>query len=159
MSIAGSPSGPRHDAGAAAVEFILVVPILLLLVFGIVNFGYLFGQKLSLNQAVREGARMAVVPGGPRTAPPGSIDDFAYIQSQVRGSTGGLISNTGSVNVTVTNSAGTSIPKGCFALNVGDQLTVTATYPASTIFPQFLPGVPNPVNLTSKAVYRCEWGQ
>jgi Flp pilus assembly protein TadG len=153
VSIAGSRPGPRGDDGAAAVEFVLVVPILLLLVFGIVNFGYLFGQKLSLNQAVREGARMAVVPGGPRSGPAGSINEFNYVRDQVRGSTGGLISNTGSVTVTL------SASEGCETLDVGDQLTVTATYPAATIFPQFLPGVPNPVNLTSKAVYRCEWGR
>ena len=44
-----------------AVEFALIVPVLLLIVFGIINFGVLFSQQLTLNNAVREGARKAVV--------------------------------------------------------------------------------------------------
>ena len=59
---------PDGDRGAAMVEFALVLPILLLLTLGIINFGYLFGQQLSLNQAVREGARAAVVARLPRSS-------------------------------------------------------------------------------------------
>lgn len=49
------------DRGAVAVEFALVVPLLLLIVFGIVNFGIVFSQQLTLNNALREGARKAVI--------------------------------------------------------------------------------------------------
>jgi len=53
----------RGDAGAAAVEFALVVPILLILVFGIVDFGLaMFSQNL-VGNAAREGARTASLGG------------------------------------------------------------------------------------------------
>ena len=51
----------RHDRGAAAVEFALVVPLLLLLVFGILDYGRFFFDSVSLRQGAREGARQAVV--------------------------------------------------------------------------------------------------
>ena len=51
----------RHDRGAAAVEFALVVPILLMIVFGITDFGLWFSDSLNLRQGVREGARQGVV--------------------------------------------------------------------------------------------------
>jgi hypothetical protein len=51
----------RNDSGAAAVEFALVVPILLLLVFGIIEYGLWFSDSLSTRQGVREAARQGVV--------------------------------------------------------------------------------------------------
>ncbi len=51
---------PR-DRGAAAVEFALVVPLLLALMFGIVDYGLWFGDSLNARQGVDEGARQAVV--------------------------------------------------------------------------------------------------
>jgi hypothetical protein len=45
------------DEGAAAVEFALLLPILLLLVFGIVDFGRLLNAQITLTEAAREGAR------------------------------------------------------------------------------------------------------
>lgn len=49
------------DSGAAALEFALVVPILLLLVMGIIEFGFLFQGQLAVTHAAREGARLAAV--------------------------------------------------------------------------------------------------
>lgn len=51
----------RRDGGAAAVEFALVLPVLLVLVIGIVNYGLWFSSSLSMRQGVREGARRAAV--------------------------------------------------------------------------------------------------
>ncbi len=50
-----------HERGAAAVEFALVVPILLILVFGIVNFGQYLSVRQAATQAAAEGARAAAV--------------------------------------------------------------------------------------------------
>jgi Flp pilus assembly protein TadG len=50
-----------RDAGAAAVEFALVTPVLLLLLFGIIDYGLWFNASLSVRQGVRESARQAVV--------------------------------------------------------------------------------------------------
>jgi Flp pilus assembly protein TadG len=52
----GAAIGAR-DHGAEAVEFALVVPIFLLLVFGIVDFGYMINRDTMVNNASREGAR------------------------------------------------------------------------------------------------------
>ena len=43
------------------VEFVIVAPILLLLVFGIIQFGILFNNYVTLTDAVRAGARQAAV--------------------------------------------------------------------------------------------------
>lgn len=49
------------DRGAAAVEFALVVPILLLLVFGIIDYGAVYADSISARNGVREAARQGVV--------------------------------------------------------------------------------------------------
>jgi len=51
----------RHERGNAVIEFALVLPILLLVVFGITEFGRAFLTLNILNTAAREGARLAVV--------------------------------------------------------------------------------------------------
>jgi hypothetical protein len=51
---------PRiRDRGAAAVEFALVVPVLLIVVFGIIDFGRMLNAQLQVTEAAREGARAA----------------------------------------------------------------------------------------------------
>jgi Flp pilus assembly protein TadG len=50
-----------RDRGAAAVEFALLLPVLLLLVFGIIDFGRALNAQITLTQAAREGARLAAV--------------------------------------------------------------------------------------------------
>lgn len=55
----------NHDRGAAMVEFALVLPILLMLVFGIVEFGRLYNIETSINAAAREGARVMALESGP----------------------------------------------------------------------------------------------
>lgn len=50
-----------RESGQAMVEFALVLPILLLIVCGIIDFGWLFFNQLSLDNACREGARYATV--------------------------------------------------------------------------------------------------
>lgn len=52
---------PFRETGAAAVEFALIVPVLLLLLLGIVEFGRVFNAQISLSAAAREGARAAAL--------------------------------------------------------------------------------------------------
>jgi Flp pilus assembly protein TadG len=54
-------AGSRKTAGMAMVEFVIILPILLMLVFAIVEFGVLFGRWQTVSNAAREGARTAVV--------------------------------------------------------------------------------------------------
>ena len=53
-----------HDSerGAAAVEFALILPLLILLVFGIVQFSIAYNRAQGLHAAAREGARLASLP-------------------------------------------------------------------------------------------------
>ncbi|MGE9808853.1 TadE/TadG family type IV pilus assembly protein [Janibacter sp. G1551] len=48
----------RSERGAAAIEFALVLPLLLLIVAGITDFGRAFYMQISTASAAREGARM-----------------------------------------------------------------------------------------------------
>lgn len=52
---------PHGERGAAAVEFALVVPLLVTLLFGIISYGYLLSFRQSVSQAAAEGARAAAV--------------------------------------------------------------------------------------------------
>jgi hypothetical protein len=59
-------SKPR-DRGAAAVEFALVLPVLLLILFAIIDFGRLLNAQITLSQAAREGARLGALGVAPAT--------------------------------------------------------------------------------------------
>jgi Flp pilus assembly protein TadG len=53
---------PGSERGAAAVEFALIVPVLIVLVFGIVQFAIAYNREQGLQAAAREGARLASLP-------------------------------------------------------------------------------------------------
>ncbi len=54
--------GPRHtDRGSATVELALVLPLLLLLLFGVIDFGRMLHTQITLTEAAREGARAAAL--------------------------------------------------------------------------------------------------
>lgn len=49
------------DRGQGIVEFALVVPVLIILILGMIEFGWVLNGQISLNSAVREGARAGAV--------------------------------------------------------------------------------------------------
>jgi Flp pilus assembly pilin Flp len=51
----------RDQEGAAAVEFALLLPLLVLLLFGMIEFGLAFNTRIQATNAAREAARRAVV--------------------------------------------------------------------------------------------------
>ena len=51
----------KRERGQALVEFALVLPVLLVLLCGIIDFGWLYYNQITLNNAAREGARYAAV--------------------------------------------------------------------------------------------------
>lgn len=53
--------GDRGDRGAAAVEFALVIVPLMMVVFGIISYGFMLSFRQTLSQAATEGARAAAV--------------------------------------------------------------------------------------------------
>src|SRR6478736_3821864 len=64
------PAPRWSERGAALVEFAIILPILLSLVFGIIEFGRAYEVKVQLTGAVREGARVVALgqPAGNATA-------------------------------------------------------------------------------------------
>jgi Flp pilus assembly protein TadG len=113
----------HDDRGAALVEFALVLPLLLVFIFGILEFGKAFNYWIDMTHLANEGARWAVVNQNP--AATGTLQE--YVKSRA---------NT----VELRDGGTASIPSGdeaevCISFpngtaNVGDpvRVTVTATY-------------------------------
>ncbi|CAJ0776273.1 hypothetical protein LMG19083_00139 [Ralstonia psammae] len=111
------PARTRKMRGAAGVEFALVFPILLLVVFGIVEFGAAWYDKAVITNASREAARAGVVFSSPVPTST-KIQSVATNYCQNRLVTFGAASNcTASVSPTTTCTAGS-----------GNQLIVTVSY-------------------------------
>jgi Flp pilus assembly protein TadG len=53
----------RRENGQDVVEFALILPLLLLLIFGIVEFGIVMFSYNTISNAAREGARVSVISG------------------------------------------------------------------------------------------------
>jgi Flp pilus assembly protein TadG len=115
---------PRHivirrqaQQGAAAVEFALILPILLLVFFGMVELSFALYDKAILTNASREGARAGIVLSSPKMTD-------AQIRAVVLNYTNGSLISLGTTTaptVTVVQSNPASFPN---ALRV----TVSYTY-------------------------------
>jgi Flp pilus assembly protein TadG len=104
----------RREEGQTMVEFAIVLPVLCLLLFGIIQFGILFNNYLTLTDAVRAGARKAAVSG-----PLGAAGATAATTQAVKDSASDLDqSKLTPINVTST-------------WDHGDGVTVHAEYPYS----------------------------
>ena len=79
----------KRTRGMAMVEMIFVLPLLILLVFAIAEFGLMFSRWLTLSNAVREGARVGVAWRGPNC-------DAGTVEDDVR-STAGAYARAGGV--------------------------------------------------------------
>ncbi len=145
----------RADSGAALVEFALVMPVLVLFLFGIVQFGLAFDQKQSVNSAAREGARTAAIPDD-------ATVDYDAIVDRVNASFNSLASDTvDSVTVEVFDAssgallrtvtvADTTSPCTGYA---GETVRVTVINTFSATIPFF--GSIQP-DLTGTGEFRCE---
>lgn len=58
----------RSERGAAVVEFAVVLPVLLILITGIIDFGRMYAVAASLAAAAHDGARMGAALADPRDA-------------------------------------------------------------------------------------------
>ena len=58
---AGRPEQGTGERGAAVVELALVLPLLLFVLFGVIDFGRMLNAQLTLTEAAREGARAAAL--------------------------------------------------------------------------------------------------
>lgn len=103
----------KSQKGQSLVEFALVIPLLIVLLFGIVDFGRVFHTYLTLDHAGREAARAASVGG--------TDDEIESI----------AVSNGTSINLT--ESQVEINPTG--EKNSGENVTITITYPIDFLTP------------------------
>lgn len=66
----------RHRRAAAAVEMAIVTPILLTMLFGIIEYGWLFTVRQGVITAAREGARTATLPGAEEEDVRQRVEDY-----------------------------------------------------------------------------------
>jgi len=95
------------------VEFALVVPILCVVLFGVIQFGVLYKNYVTLTDATRIGARKAAVSRS-------EADPVAATVSKVKSSATGL--DPVKLDVTV-------VTAGTTAWEHGEDVTVSAKYP------------------------------
>lgn len=138
----------RDETAAAAVEFALVLPILVAFLFGIIAFGVIFAQDLALGNSARQAARFGVVEG--RTC----ADLMREIDDSV--DTIGIDDSGDLTRVAITRNGGSACgDEGpCTGAAEGDSIRVVLTYRASPMVP--VPGV-DTVEITGEGQFRCEY--
>ena len=130
-----------NERGASAVEFAILLPVLLLILFGIIEFGMMMYGREIVTNATREGARAGIVQGPPKRTE-GEITAIANTYLSTTGV------NPADVSFTVTGE-GLANP---------NTLTVNAAYTYNFLIP-YIPtvvGIPNPLTITTQTVMRHE---
>lgn len=128
----------RGERGAAAVEMAIVLPLLILLLGGIVDFGRAFMREVILTNAAREGARVAQL-----TADPAQIPNIT-----TRAKAAADIDPTATITVTVTNDVGDATA----CTGTATQVTVLVSAPFDWTF---LKPLSLPSSLSGKSVLGC----
>jgi len=128
-----------RDRGAAAIEFALLFPLLMLIVFGTIDFGRALNEQITLTQAAREGVRLDAL-GEPNVA------------AQTRAAATGL----SPVGVTVTACPPGSAPTSNAVVNVSYQFNFITPIGAIAGLFGGSGGLGSPVTLTAQGVMPCE---
>ncbi len=135
----------KHQSGQSIVEFAFVLPLLLLVVFGIIEFGLVLFNKAVITNASREGARAGIVSQNPR------VTDVEITNIVNTYCAGHLV--TFSPNAPV---ATISRGPGASPYTITDHITVMVDYDYGwLVIPNFT-GLPNPVRLRATTVMRFE---
>jgi Flp pilus assembly protein TadG len=136
----------KDQKGAAAVEFAIVLPVLLLVLFGIIEFSIAFYDKAMITNASREGARAGIV----FKAPPLTDVEITDIVNNYLSDNLITFSGTSVPDITVT-------PEDTSTLTMGDSLTVSVSYPYNYyVLPGFVAGLTGSINLNATTVMRME---
>lgn len=120
----------KSSRGQSIIEFAIVLPVLLLLVMGVIDFGRVYFAYVSVTNGARNGAEHA-------SHGVGAVADTDAIREAVLADTSDLL-NTSETNPQVTVTTGTDAYGGVYA-------DVTVNYTYGTIFPW--PGLPDSINL------------
>jgi Flp pilus assembly protein TadG len=114
----------RGESGQALVEFALILLPTLMLIFGIIKFGILFNNYVTLTNATAYGARVLAVNRGAGSGPPNAC---SLAETALDSSATTLVSSQISPSITFP-SPDTST---CNELVSGDSASFTATYPCN----------------------------
>ncbi len=140
-----------RDDGAAAVEFALIMLPLLLLIFGVITFGYGYFAQQGANAAAREGARLAAV--GVETCgtwPTPAADTWrGHVKSAATG-----VADLDAPTLTIIESGSASADPA--SIGSGDEAVVTLPYHVPLALLSIVPGFPAKLDLTAKASARVE---
>jgi len=139
----------QNRRGASVVEFAIVLPLFLVIVLGIIEFGRAMQVSQLVTNVAREGARRAIIPGSTNTDVQTSITTFLKETLNVDGA-------NVTITITVTPASGTGIPGSTLAdAQQGDQVTVTVSVPFDQV--ALLPGkFLSSTNLTGQCIMRHE---
>ncbi len=133
----------NREKGTSAVEFALILPLLLLMLFAIIEFGFVLYDKAVITNASREGARTGILMRDPRVP-------VSTIVSTVNAYCASNLISFGTTTIPTTTVAGAP----CVS---ADDLTVSVAYPYQfLLLPNFLNGITGQINLTASTVMRCE---
>jgi len=124
------PRGLAHSRGQAMVEFGLVLPVFVLLLVGMMDFGFALYSRMTIINAAREGARAAVTAPDPTVIP-------ALVSAAVTDASEGLAVGTSVSCVAIATSPGPCSFDTATSSQPGDAVAVTATYTYQTFFPLF----------------------
>lgn len=122
----------RRQRGQALVEFTLLLPILIIIIFGIIEWGRIWMTVHTIAGAAREGARIAAI-----TAP-----DPTQVQNAVQN----VLAASNIAGAVIT----TSGP------NANDEVTVTVSVNHNVVTGAIIPGLNGTINLTRSAVMHWE---
>jgi len=122
----------QHESGQALIEFALVLPLFILLIFGLIQMSILGYSYISVNNAARTGVRVASV-GGSEDAIREAIDDSITL-------------NKSSLLVNISRSV----------LDSGPVVTVDISYQVPLIVPNVGGIFPNPFIIDTSLSMRLE---
>lgn len=131
--------------GAAMVEFALILPLLVIITFGIIEFGlFIYNQQIITN-ASREGARAGIVASSPRLP-------SASINSVVQNYCANYLITLGAQNTPTTTLTGYSA-NALFQQDLTVQVNYTYSF---LVIPNFIPGFNKIKNMHAITVMRYE---
>jgi len=116
-----------RERGSALVEFALTVPLLLVVIAGIVDFGFVFQRYEVITNAAREGARLASLPEYQMNTTMIENRVRSYVRQGLSLDTAGINAVMPIGNVVVTNTPFT-VTGGGGAVYTLQATTVTVTY-------------------------------
>ncbi len=140
----------KDSKGASAVEFALVLPILVVLVFGIIEFSLVLYDKAMITNASREGARAGIVF---RTDP--VIGNYSPLtNSEVESIVNQYLSNH-LITFGGPTSATTTVTRN--GSGMGSELKISVGYSYTfLVLPNFITNLTGGINLTADTAMRME---